>query len=142
MNEIGASYALAVAEQMSLVGVFLGGVSITILITIVVFSSPKKSVNWIVATSALAACSLLVSVISSLRLIIVLHPEFPGSVVTSSQSIGWLWRSMIAGYGIGVLGLVISIGLSGWLRSRGTGLVTATIAIVAVMFFLFTSPFN
>ncbi len=55
MNEIIATYVYAheVAEQMSLVGVFLGGVTITILITLVILKNAGKLVNWMVGISAL-----------------------------------------------------------------------------------------
>ncbi|MBO1255743.1 hypothetical protein J3L16_08610 [Alteromonas sp. 5E99-2] len=68
MEEINPNFILSVAEQLSFVSAFLGGVSTTILVTIVVFTSPKKSVNWIVGSSALAASSLLIAVIASWRL--------------------------------------------------------------------------
>ena len=142
MDQIKASYVLDVAEQMSLVGVFLGGVSITILITLVVFNSPHKLVNWIIAVSALAGCSLLISVVASLRLIIALHPEFPSPETTSASEMDLLWRLMISGYGIGVLSLVINIGLSGWLRSRSTGMITMIVSVISILIFISTSIFN
>ena len=42
MNEINPNYIVAVAEQLSFVSAFLGGISATILVTIVVFTSEKK----------------------------------------------------------------------------------------------------
>lgn len=142
MNQINVGYALEVAEQMSLVGVFLGGVSITLLITLVVVNKPGKLVNWMVGVSALAACVLLISVVSSLRLIIDLHPEFPSPDTTSPAEISLLWKSMVASYGLGVLCLALCIGLSGWLRSRQTGIITLGFAVCKVLFFVLTSVFN
>lgn len=140
MKEIKVSYALAVAEQMSFVSAFLGGVSVTILITIVVFTASKRSISLIVGLSALAACSLLVSVIASLRLIIALHPDLP--IAAEPGKISVLWHSMIFGYGLGVLSLIICIGLAGWLRSRRTGIITTLISGIAMMFFALTSIFS
>ena len=142
MDQNKASYLLDVAQQMSLVGVFLGGVSITILITLVVFNSPRKLVNWIIGISALAGCGLLISVVASLRLVIALHPEFPSPETTSLSEIDLLWKLMVSGYGVGVLSLIVNIGFSGWLRSRKTGIVTTTISIISIMLFVFTSVFN
>ncbi len=142
MPELKSAYAIAAAEQMSLVGVFLGGVSVTILVTIVVFSSSSKSVNWIVGSSALAACSLLISVIASLRLVVALHPDLPEVFVASSSQIWVLWNTMITGYGIGVMSLITSIGLSGWLKSPKTGWLTSAIAGMTMAFFVFTSIFS
>ena len=74
MQKLDPDYVIAVAEQLSFVSAFLGGVSITILVTIVVFANPQKSVSWIVGASALAACSLLIAVVAAWRLIILLNP--------------------------------------------------------------------
>ena len=142
MNQIKANYALAVAEQMSLVGVFLGAIAVTILIAFIVFKPADKLVNWIVGISALGGCSLLISVVASLRLIIALHPEFPSPETTSPSEISLLWKSMVASYGVGVLCLAASIGLSGWLRSKTTGMATMAFATIAILFFFKTSIFT
>jgi hypothetical protein len=140
MTELNPTYAIAVAEQLSFVSAFLGGISATILVTIVVFTSPKKSVSWIVSASALAACSLLVAVVASWRLIILLHPDLPFPVESAVVNI--LWIGMLIGYGLGFLSLLVSIGLSGWLRSRKSGLITTCIALIAVLFFIIATPFG
>ncbi|MBL4673319.1 MAG: hypothetical protein JKX81_13760 [Arenicella sp.] len=100
MIELNTKYVVAVAEQLSFVSAFLGGVSATILVTIVVFTSQKKSVSWIVGSSALAACSLLIAVIASWRLTILLHPQVPKSVDT--EVIDVLWVGMLLGYRSGL----------------------------------------
>ena len=138
--ELTSSYILAVAEQLSFVSAFLGGVSATILVTIVVFTAPKKSVNLIVGSSALAASSLLIAVIASWRLSILLHPDLPTSVEQSIIMV--LWSGMIIGYIMGFIGLLTSIGLSGWLRSKQTGIITSSISVVAVLFFVLATPFG
>jgi len=140
MAEINPNYIVAVAEQLSFVSAFLGGISATILVTIVVFTSEKKSVNWIVSSSALAACSLLIAVVAAWRLIILLHPEL--SIKVDTGIITVLWASMLIGYAIGFLSLIVSIGLSGWLRSRRDGAITTTIAVISILFFILATPFG
>ncbi|WP_394729922.1 hypothetical protein [Altererythrobacter sp. GH1-8] len=140
MTRFNPSYVTAVAEQLSFVSAFLGGVSATILVTIVVFADTKKSVNWIIAASALAACSLLIAVVASWRLIILLNPDTP--VAFDSTIIAILWVSMLLGYGLGFLSLIACIGLSGWIRSRKTGLITTGMALLSVLFFVLATPFG
>lgn len=140
MTKLPSSYMIAVAEQLSFVSAFLGGISATILITIVVFTSEKKSVGWIVSSSALAACSLLVAVVASWRLLIMLSPEYLMPVDGKLVSI--LWSVMLLGYSLGFLSLLTCIGLSGWLRSRRNGIITSSIAFLAVLFFIFGTPFG
>ncbi|MEM6514076.1 MAG: hypothetical protein AAF660_13770 [Pseudomonadota bacterium] len=139
-QELKASYVIAVAEQLSFVSAFLGGVSATILFSVIIFSSDKRIVAFLVATSTLAACSLLVSVIAGWRLIIGLHPDLP--FTPDPEKINLLWNSLIASYGLGVNSLIVSIGLSGWIRSLRTGIVTSTIASVSIFFFATTSLYS
>ena len=140
MTGLNPSYMIAVAEQLSFVSAFLGGVSATILVTIVVFTAPKKSVSWMVASSALAACSLLIAVVASWRLIIFLNPDTPVAVEPSTIVV--LWGSMLFGYGLGFLSLLTCIGLSGWIRSTKTGLITTAMAVISVLFFVLATPFG
>ena len=140
MSELDPKYIIAVAEQLSFVSAFLGGISATILVTIVVFASSKKSVNWIVSSSAIAACSLLIAVVASWRLLIILHPEFPMPI--DQGIVNMLWKGMLVGYSFGFLSLLASIGLSGWIRSKRDGIITSVIAIVAMLFFVFVTPFG
>ena len=139
-QDLKASYVVAVAEQLSFVSAFLGGVSATILFSVIIFSSDKRVVAFLVATSTLSACSLLVSVISGWRLTIGLHPDLP--FTPDPEKIEMLWNALIAGYGLGVNSLIVSIGLSGWIRSRRIGYVTSTIAALSIFFFATTSIYG
>lgn len=138
--ELNSQYIVTVAEQLLFVSAFLGGISATILVTIVVFTSQKKSVNWIVSFASLAACSLLISVVASWRLIILLHPDL--MIPINAIVINVLWSGMLIGYGLGFFSLLVSIGLSGWLRTKRDGIITSTIACVAILFFMLATPFG
>ena len=135
-----ASYLVAVAEQLSFVSAFLGGVSATILFSVIIFSSDKRVVAFLITTSALSACSLLIAVIAGWRLTIGLHPDLP--FTPNPKIIEVLWNFLIAGYGLGVNSLIVSIGLAGWIRSRLIGLVTSTIAALSIFFFATTSIYT
>lgn len=140
MSDFSPSFIVAVAEQLSFVSAFLGGISAAMLITVVVFTSKKKSISWIVSSAALAACSLLIAVVASWRIIIVLHPESP--IEAGDRVVNILYPIMLLGYGVGFLSLLVSIGLSGWLRSKKAGMLTSSIAVVSVLFFVLASPFG
>ena len=140
MVKLTPDYGIAVAEQLSFVSAFLGGVSATILVTIVVFAKTQKSVSWIVGASALAACSLLISVVASWRLVVLLDPATP--VAASDSLIAVLWIGMISGYSLGFLSLLACIGLSGWIRSKKAGCITSGIALLAALFFVLATPFG
>ena len=140
MHQVGTEFVTAVAEQLGFVSAFLGGVSATILVTIVVFVDPKRSVSWMVAASSLAACSLLVAVVASWRLIILLNTTMASQV--SMDMVALLYRSMLLGYGLGFLSLLTCIGLTGWIRSRKLGIITTTMAAIAGLFFMLATPFG
>jgi hypothetical protein len=137
--EYTSNYMIAVADQLSFVSTFLGGVSATILITIVILSSTKKSTNLLVVTSAIAACTLLIAVISAWRLTIALHPDIPVPFDVGNVLI--LWRLMIISYIIGFTSLIVAIGISGWIRSKRIGLITSSIAAFTLITFMLTSSF-
>ena len=139
-QELKASYVVAVAEQISFVSAFLGGVSATILFSVIIFSSDRRSVALLIAASAFSACSLLVSVIAGWRLTIGLHPDLP--FTPDPAKINILWNSLIAGYSLGVNSLIVSIGISGWVRSRRSGYITSFIAAIAILFFASTSIYS
>ncbi len=139
-QQLEASYVLAVADHLSFVSAFLGGVSATILFSVILFSSNKRAVSLVIGASTLSACSLLIAVIAAWRLSIALHPDLP--FAPDPQTITVLWNSMIAGYSLGVLSLLGSIGLSGWMRSKRAGTITSLIALLAIVFFATTSIYQ
>ena len=140
MKEFDAAFMSAVAEQLSFVSAFLGGISATILITIVIFVDGKKSVSWIVASSALAACSLLIAVVASWRLTLLLNTRLVSEV--GVDLIPLLYGSLLLGYSVGFLSLLTCIGLAGWIRSRKLGIITTTMAAIAGLFFILATPFG
>ena len=128
------------ADQLSFVCAFLGGVSATILISVVLFSSNSKPTSLITISSALAACGFLIAVIASWRLIIGLHPDLP--FVASSATLSALWRIMIGGYSIGVLSLIASVGVAGWIRSVKLGAITTFFSLIVVYIYASTSIYS
>jgi hypothetical protein len=140
MPEVNTEFITIVAEQLGFVSAFLGGVSATMLVTIVIFVDPKRSVSWIVGASALAACSLLIAVVASWRLILLVNTDLTSQV--GLDMIALLYRSMLLGYGVGFLSLLTCIGLAGWIRSRKLGIITTTMSLIADIFFIFATPFG
>lgn len=140
MQEFDKEFITIVAEQLGFVSAFLGGVSATILVTIVIFVDAKRSVSLIVGASALAACSLLIAVVASWRLILLVNTDLSSQV--GLNMIALLYRSMLLGYGVGFLSLITCIGLAGWIRSRKLGIITSTMALCAAIFFIFATPFG
>ncbi len=135
MQPLSNSYLAEISHQLAFLSAFLGGFSATFLATLVITDSSKRVAGWIVAATATAACSFVVSVIASVMLTIVLHPEVPSNVIQSA-SISSARVVSSLGFAVGVIALLISVGLSGWLRSRQTGLMTSAVAGISLILVL------
>ena len=132
MQSLPDSYLIELARQMAFLGAFLGGFAATFLATLLVVDSSKRIAGWVIVSSATAACSFVVAVIASVMLTIVLHPDVPSNI-SSGSSVGTARIVSSLGFGAGVFALLTSIGLSGWVRSRQTGIATSVISFVGLI---------
>ena len=133
MQLLSSNYLVELAQQISFVSAFLGGFSATFLATLVVSDSSKKSTDWSIGCSAFAASCFIVAVISSVMLTVVLHPEAPSNA-NAESSINIARAVSTLGFVLGVYSLLASVGVSGWIRSRRTGLLTSTFSGLGVFF--------
>ena len=62
----------------------------------------------------------------------VLHPDVPAGVRAGS-SLDTARVVCVLGFGLGVVALLVSVGLSGWIRSRRSGIVTSTVAGIGLI---------
>jgi hypothetical protein len=123
---------MEISRQLAFLGAFLGGFAATFLATLLVVDSSRRVADWVIGSAAAAACSFVVAVIASVTLTVVLHPEAPANV-SASASIGAARVIATLGFGVGIYALLASVGLSGWIRSRRTGLGTSAAAAVGLV---------
>ena len=132
MQALTDAYLLELSRQLAFLGAFLGGFAATFLVTVLVSHAPRRVAGWVVGAAAVAACAFVVSVVASVMLTTVLHPDVPANVrAHASVGTGRVVNSL--SFGLGVFALLAAVGLSGWLRSRRTGLVTGSAAVVALI---------
>lgn len=132
MQSLPDSYLVEIARQLAFLSAFLGGFAATFLATLLVVASSKRIVGWVIGTAATAACSFVVAVIASVMLTIVLHPDVPANVSSASSAEIARIISML-GFTIGVIVLLVSVGLSGWIRSRQSGIVTSVVSFISLV---------
>jgi len=125
------SYLIEIARQFALLSAFLGGFTATFLATLLFIGSSKRIADWVVGSAAAAACSFIVGVIASVMLTIVLHPDAPENVIHGS-SVDTARVVSSLGFGFGVFALLVSIGLSDWIRSRKSGIATSAVSFVGL----------
>lgn len=131
MQTLPDSYLIEIARQFAFLSAFLGGFAATFLATLLFVGSSKRIADWVVGSAATAACSFVVGVIASVMLTIVLHPDVPANVSRGS-SVETARVVSSLGFGIGVLALLVSIGLCGWIRSSKSGISTSIVSFIGL----------
>lgn len=122
---------LKITEHLIFLSAFLGGFSATFLAAILVVDPKKRFAHWVVSLSAISACSFIVCATSSIALVNGLHigTEETKNTLLSVSGIRIVSAISMA---IGVFSLLGSIGLSGWLRDKRSGIVTSCVALMAI----------
>jgi hypothetical protein len=130
--------AIEIQKQISFIGALLSGFSITFLIGLLQlpFDRNKTVLRWCLGCTCVSACSLLISTITSISGAFWLteRPNLaaadsalsPPELVASYQ---WSLRSLLIGLSL----LLVSIGLSGWLHSKRTGIISTTISLTTLV---------
>lgn len=114
-------------QQLILLSAFLGGFSATFLAAILTIEAKKKVTDWIVCISAASSCCFIVAAVTNIALVNGLQIEESLETLSRLKIISSL--GMISG----IFALLICIGLSGWIRSRKIGLVTASFSLIATI---------
>lgn len=131
MIELPPEFLVEVARQIAFVGAFLGGFSATFLGLVLTQNRSDGIGSWLIAALTMASCSFVISVITMTFLSISQHPGVPVDVVMETinkhRTIGFL--SFI----LGIYALLAGIGLSGFIKSKRFGLITAIIASIALL---------
>lgn len=133
MNELPISYLKVLAEQIGFISVFLGGISATILGTLIVLKKDSKIFNWMIILLSLAAVSFIVAVFGMNKIQMVLTPDYPNP----DHSIFYARIVGSISFLLGIYSLITVISLSGWLQSKKIGILTTSIGLIAA-FLIFT----
>ena len=132
MTQIPPEYLLAMAEQISFLSSFLGGFSATVFVTLLTLAKPGRAARLAIGLSALAAVSFIMAVVATTTLIFTLHPAAPASV--ADNPVEALRLQMAGFFLLGIVGLLGAIGASGWIRSKGLGVITTIMASLGMIF--------
>ncbi|WP_343862532.1 hypothetical protein [Aliiglaciecola litoralis] len=132
MQPLSNNYLIDLAGQLAFLSAFLGGFSATFLVTLLVADSSKRITNWVVGSTAISACCFIVAVISFVMISSVLHPGTPSNVY-SEEGINTARVVSILGFSFGILMLLASVAMSGWIRSKKVGICTSCISFIAIV---------
>lgn len=130
MSGPSPEYFSEYARQIGFQSAFLGGVSATFLAQLLALNSSRKVVSWCLVLAAGAAGAFIASALGSSLLVLALDPG-SGGVAPTTQAFTLTLASVP--YAAGLLLLLATIGLSGWVRSRRVGLVTTSTSTCAAL---------
>jgi hypothetical protein len=131
MNDLAPGYLSALASQVGALSAFLGGFAATFLGTLLALQVRGRIGSWAIGFAVVSSAAFIVAVVASTALLAVLHPQAPE--VVRAGSAGGPRAIMTLCFGVGLYALLASLGVSGWTRSRGTGLTTSLAAGLGVV---------
>ena len=133
MIEYPPGYLEYLYEQIASISSILGGFSIAAL-TVLLTAKPKQRIaSWATGSAGLAAgilisTSFLASILASdaLKTNATNFSELTASIQPLVGIVGPLFP-------VGIYTLLISLGLSGWVRSKATGITTSVAALIGLI---------
>lgn len=134
--ELPYEFLNKMAQQLITINSLLGGFSIAIVANLIVYKSDARITRGILKTATIAAGCFLVSLISTTKIVMMTTPGFPIVVGDADLEIPKM-ISFIC-YLLGILALSVVIAMSGWTKSRSTGIFTTVVSIVTFILILVT----
>lgn len=125
-----ADFIGEIARQLTSVSAFLGGFAATFLGILLQSTSARRQVGWAAGAAALASASFMIAVIAGTLLALALNPTAPQNFATP-EFLPWARRILFISFSLGIYANLLSLGLSGWIRSRALGIVTSGAAFVS-----------
>ncbi len=134
---ITLEYWNTLANQTILISALLSGFSIAIVANILVSDKNDKLINRILKLGTISAGCFLVSVFAMTQISMI---TTPGGYIKNVTINDFLIPRIIGlfTFMIGLLALSAIISLSGWVKSKRTGIFTSTIGILTLILILLT----
>lgn len=127
MDELAPAYLVELSRQMGFLAAFLGGFAGILLQLLLPAKQPPRVVATAIGFTITAAVAFIVTLTASTMLGAVLHPDAP-SYVANAPGLDRARAVLTLSFLLGLYALLVSLGLSGWIRSRGAGLTTSLVA--------------
>lgn len=134
MVELPLEYWNKLSSQFILISVFLGGFSIAITANLLINQTERRLYNVILKLATTSSSGFLTSVFAMTNIVLATTNGSPIGVTQSDLNtpriIGFL------GYLVGVLSLLTILGLSGWTKSKRTGIFTTVVSAITFILFI------
>jgi cytochrome b561 len=126
MNPTDPAYLTDAAVQIATLSAVLGGFAVTFFATLLDRSDRQRATFWTLGSAAGAAVLFIIATMASTFIAIRAHPEAP----SGAASLGYQRVLAAIAFVAGIYVLLSALGLSGFIRSRRLGRVTAAAAAV------------
>lgn len=137
MIELPLPYINELAKQVVFISSFLGGFSLTLLGSLILSDRQGKLLNAVIISTAISALGFILAVVAMTQLIMISTEGYPFAVDSQKLFTGRLTGTL--GLFIGIISLMVTIALIGWVRSKKLGIITTiigTLTLFAVLFFM------
>jgi hypothetical protein len=125
-----AEFIAEIARQLATVSAVLGGFAATFLGILLQSHSPRRHVGCAAGAAAVASASFMIAVIAGTLVALVANPSAPKGFATP-EFLPWARQVLLISFALGINANLLSLGLSGWIRSRSLGLITSTAALLS-----------
>ena len=130
--EMTLEYWNNLANQFILISSLLSGFSIAVVANLLVHEKNNKISNWILKTAAISAGGFLVTVFAMTNILMM---TTPGGYFKNVVESDFLMPRIIgmATFFLGLISLSTIISLSGWTKSKKTGMFTTTVGVLTFL---------
>lgn len=131
MDQLDPAYLSTLATQVGGLSAFLGGFAATFLGTLLAIGVRGRTASIAIGCAVTSSVVFVIAVVASTALVAMLHPNAPvpaRAVATASARV-----FLVLGFTVGLYTLLISLTLSGWSRSRGTGMTTSIVGGLGIL---------
>jgi hypothetical protein len=124
--EMTLEYWNNLANQFILISSLLGGFSIAVVANLLIHENNNKISNWILKTATISAGGFLITVFAMTKILMM---TTPGGYLKNVVESDFLIPRIIgmASFLIGLISILLIISLSGWTKSKKTGIFTAIV---------------
>lgn len=135
MLELSLEYWNTLSHQMILTSSLMSGFSMAIVVSLLVYKSDNRFINYILKVSTISAGCFLVAVFAATKIFLMTTKGYPFDVETKD-----IWLPRVMGgitYFLGILCFSIVLALSGWTKSKQLGRFTTVVGILTFLMVLF-----
>lgn len=135
MFELSLDYWNELAHQLLLIASLLSGFSIAVVANLLVYTSKSRITNSILRIATIASGCFLVTVFAMTKIIMMTTDGYPFTMIESDIALPRTIGGLTLLLGIFALAGVIS--LSGWTKSKKTGIFTTVIGLLTLLGIVF-----